>query len=59
MSQEKTDFAGIKEELATISIALSLLAIDQVDAANADERRRQEEASVKALDLLLTRIEER
>jgi hypothetical protein len=49
----------IREELETISLALSVIAINQVDAANADERKRHEEASIKALDLLLTRIEER
>ena len=59
MSQERTDLAEIKEELTTIRIALSLIAINQVDAANSDERKRHEEASVKALDLLLTRIEGR
>jgi len=59
VSQERTDLAEIKEELTTIRIALSLIAINQVDAANSDERKRHEEASVKALDLLLTRIEGR
>lgn len=59
MSQEKTDSAGIREELTTISIALSVIAINQLDAANADQRKRHEEASIKALDLLLARIEGR
>lgn len=59
MSQENPDLAGIRQELTTISIALSVIAIAQVDAANAEERKRHEEASIKALDLLLTRIEER
>jgi hypothetical protein len=59
VSQEETDLAGIREELTTISIALSVIAINQVDAANADQRKRHEEVSIKALDLLLTRIERR
>lgn len=59
VSQEKADLAGIRDELTTIGIALSVIAINQVDAANADERKRHEEASVKALDLLLRRIEGR
>ena len=59
MSQETKDFARIREELTTISIALSVIAINQVDAANADQRRRHEAASTKALDLLLMRIEGR
>ena len=59
MSQETTDLAAIREELTTIGIALSVIAIHQVDAANADQRKRHEAASTKALDLLLMRIEER
>ena len=59
MTKEEADLAAIRDELATISVALSLLAINQVDAANASERQRHEEASVKALDLLLTRLERR
>ena len=59
MSQEETDLAGIREELTTISIALSLIAINQVDAADSSGRERRQEASIKSLDLLLTRIEGR
>jgi len=59
VSQKETDLAAIREELTTISIALSLIAINQVDAADSSERERHQEASVKALDLLLTRIEDR
>ena len=59
MSQEETDLAVIREELTTISIALSLIAIKQVDAADSSERERHQQASVKALDFLLTRIEDR
>jgi len=59
VSQEQTDLAVIREALTTISIALSLIAINQVDAADSSERERHQEASVKALDLLLRRIEGR
>ena len=59
MSNKETKLDVTKEELATISIALSLLAFDRVDAANAAERERLEAAHAKALDLLLTRIEQR
>lgn len=59
VSEKETDLAKIREELTTISIALSLMAIDQVDAADADERKRHEKATEKALDLLLKRIEAR
>jgi len=59
MSQKETDLALIREELTTISTALSLIAINQVGAADSSERERHQEASVKALDFLLTRIEGR
>lgn len=59
MSQEETDLAAIREELTTISIALSLIAINQVDAADLSERERHQQASIKALDFLLRRIEGR
>ena len=54
---EKSELAGIKEELATISLALSILAMNQLGAADADERERHELASTKGLDLLLKRLE--
>ncbi len=57
MSREETDLTAIADELATIRIALSLIAINQVDAADSDERERHQQATVKALDILLTRIE--
>ena len=59
MPQEETDLVVIKEALTTISIALSLIAINRVDAADSTARERHENASIKALDLLLRRIEER
>ena len=59
MSAEKTELAEIREELATISLALSLLAVNQSgsEAANADERKRYDEATRKGVRLLLKRIE--
>ena len=57
VSAEKTELAGIREELATISLALSILAMNQLGAGDADERERQDQASEKGLDLLLKRIE--
>ena len=57
MPQEETDLSAIAEELRAIRVALSLIAIHQVDAADSDERERHQQATVKALDLLLTRIE--
>ena len=57
MSEDKAELAGIKEELATISLALSILAMNEAGAGDAHERKRHEQASGKALDLLLKRIE--
>lgn len=57
MSVEKTDLAGIKEELATISLALSILAMNQIGAEDADERKRHDRVTQKGLDLLIKRIE--
>ena len=57
MSEEKTESVQIREELATISLALSIMAMNQVGAGDAGERKRHEEASTKALNLLLKRIE--
>ena len=57
MSEEKTELAGIREELATISLALSIIAMNQVGAGDSIERKRHVEASTQALDLLLKRIE--
>lgn len=57
MSEEKTELARIQEELATISLALSIIAMNQAGAGDADERKRHEQASTKALNFLLERIE--
>jgi hypothetical protein len=57
VSKEEPDLTGIKEELGTISLALSIIAMTQAGAGDADERRRHEQATTKALDLLLKRIE--
>ena len=59
MPQEMADLAAIREELTTIGIALSVIAINQIDAADSGERGRHQEANKKALEFLLTRIERR
>ena len=60
MSAQETELVKIREELATISLAVSMLAINQsgAEAANADERKRYDEATRKGVNLLLKRIEE-
>lgn len=59
MSAEKTELAQIADELATISLALSILAVNQSEseAANASERKRYDEAIHKGVDVLLNRID--
>ena len=59
MSAEKTELARIREELTTISLALSIIAVNQSEseAANASERKRYDEAIHKGVDLLLNRID--
>lgn len=59
MPAEKTELVRIREELATITLALSILAVNQsgVEAANADARKRYEEATQKGANLLLAHIE--
>jgi len=59
VSAEKTELVRISEELATISLALAVLAVNQSgsEAANASERKRQDEATQRGVDLLLKRIE--
>lgn len=59
MSAEKAESALINEELATISLALSVIALNQsgAEAANADERKRYDDATRKCVNLLLERIE--
>ena len=57
MTTDENELAGIREELATISLALSILAIDQIEAADAEARGRQDRATQKGLELLVSRIE--
>jgi len=57
VSEEKTELVRIREELATVSLALSILAMNQTGARDASERKRHEQASAKVLNLLLKRIE--
>ena len=59
MSTDKAEFARINEELSRISIALSVIALNQSGAvaANADERKRYDDATRKCVNLLLERIE--
>lgn len=59
MSQEKSELAEIRKELNTISTALTLIAINQVDAKDADERERHVQVTLKALDVLIRRMEGR
>ena len=49
----------IDEELSIISVALSVIALNQssAQAANADERKRYDDATKKCANLLLKRIE--
>lgn len=58
MSAEKTELAQIREELVTIALALSVLAVNQSgsEAANASERKKYDEAIHKGVDLLLKRM---
>jgi hypothetical protein len=57
MSEEKEELSGIRREMATIGLALSVIAMNQVGAGGAEERERHNQASTKALNLLLKRIE--
>jgi hypothetical protein len=59
VSVEKAELVRIREELATITLALSVLAVNQSgpDAANADERKRQDKVTQKGINLLLEHIE--
>jgi len=56
---DQAAIARIDEELSTISIALSIIALNQsgADAANADERKRYDDAKKICASLLLKRIE--
>ena len=57
VSTDEPELARIREELATTSLALSALAIDRIEAADAEARGRQDRATQKALELLISRIE--
>jgi len=60
VTAEKAELVRIREELATISLALSVLAVNQsgADAANSDARKRYDKATQKGINLLLESIEE-
>jgi hypothetical protein len=59
VSAEKSESARTLEQLETIGIALSIIALNQssAEAANADERKRYDDATRKCVELLLGRIE--
>ncbi len=57
MSTAEQELAKIREELETISLALSILAIDRIEAADAEARGRQDRVTQKGLELLVSRIE--
>ena len=57
MTTDKQELARVREELATISLALSILAIDRIEAADAEARGRQDRVTQKGLELLVGRIE--
>lgn len=59
MPAEKSELVRIRQELATITLAMSVLAVNQsgAEAANADARRRYDKATQKGVNLLLEHIE--
>jgi hypothetical protein len=59
VSAEKAELAQLNEKLAIVSIALSVIALNQsgAEAANSDERKRYDDATRKCVNLLLERIE--
>ena len=57
MVTDEKELARVREELATISLALSLLAIDRIEAADAEARGRQDRVTQKGVELLISRIE--
>lgn len=61
MPVDQAAIARLEEDLSTISIALSVIALNQsgADAANADERKRYDDAMRKCSNSLLKRIEKR
>jgi hypothetical protein len=56
---EQTTGTVAKEDLSAISLALAVIALNQsgAEAANADERKRYDDATRKCVTLLLERIE--
>jgi len=56
---DKPAAAVSSEDLSTISLALAVIALNQsgAEAANADERKRYDDATRKCVKLLLQRIE--
>jgi hypothetical protein len=58
MTQDVTELNRIRTALETISIALTVLAMNQTGAEDADERKRHDIATQKGLEILLKRIEE-
>jgi hypothetical protein len=59
MSVDKEEFREMIEELSSIGIALSVIALNQrgAEAANAAERKRYDDATQKCVNRLLERIE--
>ena len=59
MSVENPESERIAEELSSISIALSVIPLNQsgAEAANAEARKRYDDATQKCVTLLLERIE--
>lgn len=59
MTVEKSESARTLEELETIGVALAVIALNQsgAEAANAEERKRYDDATRKCVDRLLARVE--
>ena len=59
MSADKAEFTRLNEELSMIRIALTIIALNQsgAEAANAEERKRYDDATQKCVNLLLGQIE--
>ena len=59
MTVDDTTATASGDDLSTISLALAVIALNQsgAEAANADERKRYDDATRKCVTLLLQRIE--
>ena len=57
MSSDEKELNRIRKELETIGVALTILAMNETGAEDAEERKRHENATQKGLDFLLNRIE--